>query len=137
MLAPPYELARQITGEARDLSQKAGLGIRVQGLIGGANIARQIDKLKEKPQLVVGSAGRILELARKGKLKLTGVRFLVLDEFDLASREMMWMLISFSWKALLGKCAHWARQFRNPKVDLGTLQGLCSRRVGSFAAGKH
>ena len=81
-LAPTYELAMQITAEARDLSQKADLGIRVQGLIGGANIARQIDKLKEKPQLVVGSAGRILELARKGKLKLTGVRFLVLDEFD-------------------------------------------------------
>lgn len=82
VLAPTYELAMQITAEARDLSQKAGLGIRVQGIIGGANIARQIDKLKEKPQLVVGSAGRILELARKGKLKLTGVRFLVLDEFD-------------------------------------------------------
>lgn len=82
VLAPTYELAMQITTEARDLSQKAGLGIRVQGLIGGANIARQIDKLKEKPQIIVGSAGRILELARKGKLKLTGVRFLVLDEFD-------------------------------------------------------
>ena len=82
VLAPTYELAMQITTEARDLSQKADLGIRVQGLIGGANIARQIDKLKEKPQIVVGSAGRILELARKGKLKLTGVRFLVLDEFD-------------------------------------------------------
>ena len=82
VLAPTYELAMQITTEARDLSQKADLGIRVQGLIGGANIARQIDKLREKPQLVVGSAGRILELARKGKLKLTGVRFLVLDEFD-------------------------------------------------------
>ena len=80
VLAPTYELAMQITTEARDLSQKADLGIRVQGLIGGANIARQIDKLKEKPQLVVGSAGRILELARKGKLKLTGVRFLLLDD---------------------------------------------------------
>ena len=82
VLAPTYELAMQIAGEARELSQKAGLGIRVQGLIGGANIARQIDKLKEKPQLVVGSGGRICELARKGKLKLAGVRFLVLDEFD-------------------------------------------------------
>ena len=63
VLAPTYELAMQIAGEARELSQKAGLGIRVQGLIGGAG-------------------GRICELARKGKLKLAGVRFLVLDEFD-------------------------------------------------------
>lgn len=82
VLAPTYELAMQIAGEARELSQQANLGIRVQGLIGGANIARQMDKLKEKPQLIVGSAGRIIELARKGKLKLHGVRMLVLDEFD-------------------------------------------------------
>ena len=59
------------------------------------------------------------------------------DEFDLASRKMMGMLISFSWKDLLGECPNWARKFRNPKVDLGTLQGLCSRRVGTFAAAKH
>ena len=82
ILAPTYELAMQIAGEARQLNADASLGLKIQGLIGGANIARQIDKLKEKPQLIVGSAGRILELAHKGKLKLGGIRFLVLDEFD-------------------------------------------------------
>ncbi|MBQ7497168.1 MAG: DEAD/DEAH box helicase [Selenomonas sp.] len=82
ILAPTYELAMQITNTARDLSQQAELGIRVQGLIGGANIARQIDKLKEKPQLIIGSAGRLLELARRKKLQLNKVKVLVLDEFD-------------------------------------------------------
>lgn len=82
VLAPTYELAMQITNIARDLSQGAALGIKVQGLIGGANIARQMDKLKDKPQLIVGSAGRILELAQKNKLKLHKVEMLVLDEFD-------------------------------------------------------
>ena len=82
VLAPTYELAMQITGVARDLTQAAELGIKVQGIIGGANIARQIDKLKDKPQLIIGSAGRIIELARKGKLKLQQVKLLVLDEFD-------------------------------------------------------
>ncbi len=82
ILAPTYELAMQITNVARELSQGAGLGIKVQGLIGGANITRQMDKLKDKPQLVVGSAGRIIELAQKNKLKLHKVRLLVLDEFD-------------------------------------------------------
>lgn len=82
ILAPTYELAMQIAGEARQLNADASLGLKIQGLIGGANIARQIDKLKEKPQLIVGSAGRILELVHKGKLKLGGIRFLVLDEFD-------------------------------------------------------
>ena len=82
VLAPTYELAMQITNAARDLSQQAGLGLRVQGLIGGANIARQIEKLKEKPQLIVGSAGRLLELARRKKLQLNKAKVLVLDEFD-------------------------------------------------------
>ena len=82
ILAPTYELAMQITGIARDLALGANLGIKVQGLIGGANIARQMDKLKDKPQLIVGSAGRILELAQKNKLKLHKVKMLVLDEFD-------------------------------------------------------
>ena len=40
VLAPTYELAMQIAGVARELAQAAGLGIRVQGLIGGANIGR-------------------------------------------------------------------------------------------------
>ncbi|SHK60861.1 Superfamily II DNA and RNA helicase [Selenomonas ruminantium] len=82
ILAPTYELAMQITNVARDLAQGAELGIKVQGLIGGANITRQMDKLKDKPQLIVGSAGRILELAQKNKLKLHQVKLLVLDEFD-------------------------------------------------------
>ncbi|BAL82116.1 putative DEAD-box ATP-dependent RNA helicase CshA [Selenomonas ruminantium subsp. lactilytica TAM6421] len=82
ILAPTYELAMQITNVARDLAQGANLGIKVQGLIGGANIARQMDKLKDKPQLIVGSAGRIIELAQKNKLKLQHVKMLVLDEFD-------------------------------------------------------
>ena len=77
ILAPTYELAMQITNTARDLSQQAGLGIRVQGLIGGANIARQIDKLKDKPQLIIGSAGRLLELARRKKLQLNKAKILV------------------------------------------------------------
>ena len=82
ILAPTYELAMQIANVARELSQQAGLGVKVQGIIGGANIARQMEKLKEKPQIIVGSAGRIIELSRKGKLKLQQVKLLVLDEFD-------------------------------------------------------
>jgi len=82
VLAPTYELAMQITNEARSLISGGKLPLRVLGLIGGANIARQIEKLKDKPQLIVGSAGRLLELSRRGKLRLDEVQVLVLDEFD-------------------------------------------------------
>ena len=82
VLAPTHELAMQIATVARELAQAAGLPIGVQALIGGANIKRQIESLKKKPSLIVGSAPRVQELHRLGKLKLTGVKLLVLDEFD-------------------------------------------------------
>ena len=82
VLAPTYELAMQIARTAQALAQAAELPVRTLGLIGGANIERQIEKLKKKPQLLAGSSGRLIELAHKGKLKLQDVRFLVLDEFD-------------------------------------------------------
>ena len=82
VLAPTHELAMQIATVARELVQAAGLPIGVQALIGGANIKRQVEALKKKPALIVGSAPRVQELHRLGKLKLTGVKLLVLDEFD-------------------------------------------------------
>ena len=82
VLAPTYELAMQIARTAQELAEAAGIPVRILGLIGGANIQRQIDKLKKKPQLLAGSPGRLIELAHKGKLKLQDVSFLVLDEFD-------------------------------------------------------
>ena len=82
VLAPTHELAMQIATVTRELAQAAGLAIGVQALIGGANIKRQIEALKKKPAVIVGSAPRIAELHRLGKLKLAGVKLLVLDEFD-------------------------------------------------------
>ncbi|MDY2686093.1 MAG: DEAD/DEAH box helicase, partial [Selenomonadaceae bacterium] len=83
VLAPTYELAMQIARTAQELTQAAGLPIRTAGLVGGANTARQIERLKKKkPQLITGSAGRLIELAQKGKLRLHDVSLLVLDEFD-------------------------------------------------------
>ncbi|MDR1949887.1 MAG: DEAD/DEAH box helicase [Spirochaetaceae bacterium] len=79
--APTYELCSQIKGEADFLlegsSLKAGL------LIGSANISRQIEGLKKnRPGVIVGNPGRLLQLARMGKLRLNRVGALVLDEGD-------------------------------------------------------
>ena len=82
VLAPTHELVMQIAAVARELAQASELPIGVQALIGGANIKRQIEALKKKPALIVGSAPRVEELNRLGKLKPTGIKLLVLDEFD-------------------------------------------------------
>lgn len=55
----------------------------VQQLIGGANIARQVEALRmHRPLVVVGTPGRLAELDRLGRLGLHRVRAVVLDEAD-------------------------------------------------------
>jgi len=82
ILAPTHELAMQIHRVATDLAREAGLGLRIQSLIGGAAVSRQIEGLKKKPHLVIGSAGRITHLLGLGKLKLRETAWMVLDEVD-------------------------------------------------------
>jgi superfamily II DNA/RNA helicase len=82
ILAPTQELAIQIHRVACDVAQHSGLDIRSASLIGGAAIDRQLEKLKKKPQVLVGTPGRILELLERGKLKLSELKTLVIEEAD-------------------------------------------------------
>jgi superfamily II DNA/RNA helicase len=82
VVAPTHELAIQIHRQACDLAQNAAWPIRAVLLIGGTATDRQIEKLKKKPHLVVGSPGRINELIKRGKLKTKDVRSIVIDEAD-------------------------------------------------------
>jgi superfamily II DNA/RNA helicase len=82
IVAPTHELAIQIHRQCGELAQNAGWPIRSLLLIGGTSTERQIDKLKKKPHVVVGSPGRIAELLAKGKLKAKDVRNIVVDEAD-------------------------------------------------------
>jgi superfamily II DNA/RNA helicase len=87
IVAPTHELAIQIHRQSCDLAQNAGLALRSVLLIGGTATDRQIDKLKTKPHLVIGSPGRIGELLSRGKLKAKHVRAVVIDEADLLLNE--------------------------------------------------
>lgn len=80
ILASSHELVMQIVDLIQQL--KEGSTIRVQALIGGANVKRQIEKLKKKPHIVVGTPGRIAELINQKKLKMHKVTTIVLDEVD-------------------------------------------------------
>jgi superfamily II DNA/RNA helicase len=82
IVAPTHELAIQIHRQACELAQNAGWPIRAVLLIGGTATERQIEKLKKKPHLVVGSPGRINELIERGKLKTKDIRSIVIDEAD-------------------------------------------------------
>ena len=84
IVSPTYELASQIKGQVQAISD-----IKCCLLIGGAPIARQIDMLKEKPEVVIGGPARLLELIHLKKLKADAIETLVLDEADrLLSKEL-------------------------------------------------
>lgn len=80
ILSPTRELAMQILEEVKKWTE--GSGIRSASFIGGADIKRQMEKLKSHPQIVVGTPGRILELANAKKMKLHEVKTIVIDEAD-------------------------------------------------------
>lgn len=82
IVAPTHELAIQIHRQSCDLAQNAGRSIRSVLLIGGTATDRQIEKLKAKPHIVVGSPGRMVELIERGKLKTAHIRSIVIDEAD-------------------------------------------------------
>lgn len=79
-LAPTRELAMQIYEVCQKFTENSG--ISGASLIGGANMQRQLDKLKKKPQYIVGTPGRVKELIQNKKLKVHEVKTIVIDEAD-------------------------------------------------------
>lgn len=82
ILTPTHELALQVHRQIERLSQNSAGKITSAVLIGNVNIMRQIEKLKGKPHILVGSAGRILELIQKRKISSQTLKTIVLDEAD-------------------------------------------------------
>lgn len=82
IIAPTHELAAQIHKQILLLSANSNLSIKSALIIGSANITRQIEKLREKPQIVVGSSGRILDLIKRKKIAAHTVKTIVIDEAD-------------------------------------------------------
>lgn len=82
VLAPTHELVMQIDKQIKLLSENSGMTISSAAIIGEANINNQIEKLKQKPHIIVGSAGRVLELIKKKKISAHTVKSIVIDEGD-------------------------------------------------------
>lgn len=81
ILAPSRELVMQIFQVIQDW--KTGSELRAVSLIGGANVKKQVEKLKKNhPHIIVGTPGRVFELIQAKKLKMHEVKTIVLDETD-------------------------------------------------------
>ena len=81
VLAPTRELAIQIQEELRDLCEFKE-GVRTVVLYGGAPIEKQIKQLKNRPQIVVATPGRLMDHMKRRTVRLDHVETVVLDEAD-------------------------------------------------------
>jgi len=80
ILTPTRELSIQIAKEVEKLGRH--LNVNVLSLHGGTDIDKQLSKLKETVQIVVGTPGRVLDHMKRGSLHFGRISTLVLDEAD-------------------------------------------------------
>ena len=80
VLSPTRELAHQTSIVYQFLGEY--LKVKVSLLIGGIKLGSDIDKLKEGPQIMVGTPGRVLDLIKRKKVSLSYLKTFVLDEAD-------------------------------------------------------
>lgn len=81
ILSPTRELAMQIADELREVSQYKE-GVRIQSVYGGQPIGQQILSLKRRPQIIVGTPGRIMDHMRRKTIRLDHLQGIILDEAD-------------------------------------------------------
>jgi superfamily II DNA/RNA helicase len=80
IVTPTRELAVQINDEFRFYSQ--GMGIYSANCIGGTSMYRQIKDLKQNPNFVIGTPGRLRDLLQQNAFSLNQFNNVVLDEAD-------------------------------------------------------
>lgn len=80
IITPTRELASQISDELYGFTYEMKISWSV--CIGGVNLGRQMDDLRKNPNFVIGTPGRLKDLAQKGHLRLNEFNNVVLDEAD-------------------------------------------------------
>ncbi len=95
VIVPTRELAVQVSEAIAQAG--AACGLRVVALYGGMSLRQQRKAVQGGQDLIVGTPGRLKDLAERDSLDLSGIRFLVLDEadrmFDMGFRKDMDFLL--------------------------------------------
>ncbi|MDO9594630.1 MAG: DEAD/DEAH box helicase [Lutibacter sp.] len=81
ILSPTRELALQIANNITDFSKHLK-GVKTLAVYGGASIEDQVRKLNKGVQIIVGTPGRTVDLINRKQLKLSNLKWLILDEAD-------------------------------------------------------
>lgn len=81
VLAPTRELALQIAKDIKNYTKYLP-NVKTTAVYGGSSITEQIRSLREKPQIIVGTPGRVIDLINRKALDFSQIHWLVLDEAD-------------------------------------------------------
>lgn len=98
ILTPTRELCVQVTEEIARIGQFRG--VRTVAIYGGSSMERQVESLKRGAQVVIGTPGRVLDLIRRGELRLDRVNTVILDEAD----RMLDMGFIVDVETILARC---------------------------------
>ena len=80
VVCPTRELAVQVAEELNRIGQVKG--IRALPIYGGQDISRQIRALKNGPQVIVATPGRLIDHIERKTIRLGAIKMVVLDEAD-------------------------------------------------------
>ncbi|MCQ6276596.1 DEAD/DEAH box helicase [Bacillus sp. V3B] len=80
VVCPTRELAVQVAEELNRIGQVKG--IRALPIYGGQDISRQIRALKNRPQVIVATPGRLIDHIERKTIRLGSIKMVVLDEAD-------------------------------------------------------
>jgi ATP-dependent RNA helicase DeaD len=81
ILSPTRELTKQIADVAKEMLQFMPQ-VKSCSIVGGEHMGKQLQALKKKPQLIIGTPGRVIDHLERGSLRLAKTKHLVLDETD-------------------------------------------------------
>jgi ATP-dependent RNA helicase DeaD len=98
VLTPTRELCVQVTEEIRRIG--ALRNVQTVAIYGGSSMENQISALHRGAQVVVGTPGRVLDLTRRGELRLDRVNTVILDEAD----RMLDMGFIVDVETILARC---------------------------------
>ena len=123
IIAPTRELAQQIEAEMRSLGK--GSGLRGALLIGGTGMGTQLRDLRGRPQIVIGTPGRIKDHLERRSLDLSNFNTVVLDEVD----RMLDMGFVDDVRSILGRLAADRQSF----FFSATLDRKVRELIGTFS----
>lgn len=82
VLVPTRELALQVTEALQAVASQLSASLNIQLLCGGVPLEDQLAELTAKPQVLVATPGRLLDLCKQSHISLDSIKHLVLDEAD-------------------------------------------------------